>query len=83
MKNKVLVELYVVSTNITYNVYLPVNEYIGKVIKMIVASSFELSDIQPVDKRYYLVNPETGVAYNNDLLLRDSDIKNAKKIYLI
>ena len=64
-------------------IYIPVNAYIGKIIDLIVSSVFELSDVERTNKDYYLVNPLTGEMYQNDIILRDSDIKNAKTIYLV
>jgi len=83
MKNKVLINLYVVDIDEYYNIYIPVNAYIGKIIDLIVSSVFELSDVERINKDYYLVNPLTGEMYQNDIILRDSDIKNAKTIYLV
>lgn len=83
MKNKVLINLYVVDIDEYYNIYIPVNAYIGKIIDLIVSSVFELSDVEKINKDYYLVNPLTGEMYQNDIILRDSDIKNAKTIYLV
>lgn len=83
MKNKILVELYIVETDNYYNLYIPVNEYIGKIIKLIISSAFELDDVDPLDKEYYLMNPDSGEVYDNRVLIRDSNIKNAKRIYLV
>lgn len=83
MKNKILIELYIVDTDNYYNLYIPVNEYIGKVIKLIVASAFELDDVEHLNKEYYLINPDNGEVYDNSLLIRNSNIKNAKVVYLV
>ncbi len=83
MKNKILIELYIVDTDNYYNLYIPVNEYIGKVIKLIVASAFELDDVEQLNKEYYLIDPDNGEVYDNSLLIRNSNIKNAKVVYLV
>ncbi len=83
MKNKILIELYIVDTDNYYNLYIPVNEYIGKVIKLIVASAFELDDVEHLNKEYYLIDPDNGEVYDNSLLIRNSNIKNAKVVYLV
>lgn len=83
MKNKILIELYIVEIDESYSVWVPVNEYIGKLIELIVNSVFELADVISEKKEYYLINPSNGVVYDNSVLVRDSDIKNAKKVYLI
>lgn len=83
MKNKILIRLYIVEIDEHFDIFVPTNEYIGKLIKLIVSSAFELSDIESKKEDYYLLNPDTGEVYNNNDILRDSNIKNAKKIYLI
>lgn len=83
MKNKILVELYIVEIDEYYNVCIPVNEYIGKIVDSFVKSAFEICDVLPSKSEYYLINPDNGVVYSNSMLVRDSDIKNAKKIFLI
>ena len=83
MKNKILINLYIVDIDEYYNLYIPVNAYIGKIIELIVSSAFELADVEPSNKKYYLVNPVTGEMYLNSVIVRDSNIKNAKTIYLV
>lgn len=83
MKNKILIELYIVETDNYYNINIPVNEYIGKIIKLIVSSAFELDDVEYLDKEYYLMDPDNGEVYDNHLLIRDSNIRNAKRVYLV
>ena len=83
MKNKILVELYIVETDDLYNISIPVNEYIGKIVKYIVSSAFELYDVEPSKSQYNLIDPESGEVYDNSILVRNSNIKNAKKVYLI
>lgn len=83
MKNKVLIELYIVELDEYYNLYVPTNEYIGKIIKMIVNSAYELSDTTPSKEEYYIIDSTTGTVYQNDQILRDTNIKNAKKLFLI
>ena len=50
---------------------------------MIVSSAFDLSDVTPSPKDYYLINPDNGIVYDNNTIIRDSDINNAKTVYLI
>ena len=82
MKNKILVELYVAQLDETFNVTIPTNEYVGKIVQMIKESVFELTDISDKKSEYYLLDPETGNAYNNTDIIRDTNIKNSKRIIL-
>lgn len=84
MKNKILVKVYVVSISEEYDIYIPVNESIKGIIELIVKSVSELSDrILPVNDNYCLLNCENNFLYNYSLIVRDTDIINGKKLFLI
>ena len=83
MKNKVLIELYVVELDRFFDITIPVNEYVGKIIEDIVESVFELTDSTKGRENYYLLNPDEGTVYNNSDLIRDTDIRNAKRIFMV
>ena len=84
MKNKVLINLVVPSIDETYEIYIPVNETIKKVLELIVKSVIDLSD-GALDLRvaHYLMDPDNGVLYNDTQIIRDTNIKNSKKIILL
>lgn len=83
MKNKVLIELYVVELDRSFDISIPVNEYVGKIIEDIVESVFELTDSNKGKDSYYLLNPDKGIVYNNSDLVRDTDIRNAKRVFMV
>lgn len=84
MKNKVLVRVYVPSIDEEYEIYIPTNETIKKVLDLIVKSVYELSDSNlNQDDRHYILDPDTSSVYANDQIIRDTNIKNSKKIILV
>ena len=84
MKNKILVKVYVSNIDEEYEIYIPVNETINKVLELILKSVNELSDNNlNSDKKYYLLDPELSKVYDNSNIVRDTNIKNNKKIILI
>ena len=84
MKNKVLVKIYVPSIDETYEIYIPVNESIKKVLELIVKSVYELSDSNlELENKHYILDPDTSIIYTNDQIIRDTNIKNSKKLVLI
>ena len=84
MKNKVLVKVYVPSIDEQYEIYIPVNETINKVLELIIKSVYELSDSNlEQDVKHYILDPDTSIVYTNDQIIRDTNIKNSKKIILI
>ena len=83
MKNKILVKVYVPSIDEEYEVYIPVNETINKVLELILKSVSELSDDNlDLNQKHYLLDPDTSLTYDNSNIFRDTNIKNSKKIIL-
>ncbi len=84
MKNKVLVKLFVPEVNIETDVFLPVNEVMWKIKKIVIQA---LSDVSggALDKngRYLFINKTTGQIYKPNSVLIDTDIRNATEIVVI
>lgn len=84
MKNKILINVYVISIDEEYEIYIPINESIGKVLDLILKSVYELSDSNiNIEQEHYLLDPETATVYDTSSIVRDTNIKNSKKIILI
>lgn len=84
LENKVLVLVNVPKLESTYDMYIPINRKIFNVIEMIKNSLRDLSQgsFNP-NENYVLYNKETGVAYDVNMLVRDSDIRNGSKVILL
>ena len=84
MKNKVLIKVYVTSIDEEYEIYIPINESVKKVLELIVKSVYELSDSNlNQENKHYLLDPDTSTVYLNDQIIRDTNIKNSKKVVLV
>ena len=84
MKNKVLIKLFVVSISEEYELYIPVNETIKKVLDLIIKSVYDLSDgCFEKEKKHWLIDAENSNPYLSDEIIRDTNIKNSKKLILI
>lgn len=84
MKNKVLIKLYVSYLDETYELFIPTNETIKKVVDLIVKSVYELSDsVLDLAIHYNVMDPYTSQIYNETLIVRDTNIVNGKKIVLV
>ena len=84
MKNKILIRLYVPTLNFEYEVFIPTNEIVKKVVDLIVKSVDELcDDALPDDIPYYLFDPETSQIYANSSVIRDTNMSNDKRVILI
>lgn len=84
MKNKVLITVYVPCIDEEYELYIPTNESIKKVLDLIVKSIYDLSDSNlNINIPHFLIDPTTLVKYTQNSIIRDTNIINSKKIVLI
>lgn len=84
MMNKVLVKLYVPMLGESYDVFVPVNEIIWRVKKLLVKSVGDISDTtMDISKEYLLINTETGMIYDNNAVIINTDIRNSTRLTLI
>lgn len=84
MKNKILIKLYVPFIDEVYEIFIPTNESVKKVVDLIVKSVYELSDERlNLDIKYHIIDPDTSEIYQESIIIRDSNIVNGKKIVLV
>ena len=77
--NKVLVNLYVLSLGKSYEVYLPVNEKIGNISRLLNTTMFDSINFE---KNNVLINANTGNPYNNNDIILNTDIRNGTQLLL-
>ena len=83
MKNKVLVSIVVPETGVKYDAFIPVNEVVWKVTKMLAKCVSDLSGGSlDLKKDYLLLNMNSGSIYPNNALIFDTDIRNATELVL-
>ena len=84
MNNKVIVKLIVPEIDITYDIFIPVNELVWKVKKLIAKSIFDLTNgaINP-NAEYTLINKTTSIPYNNNDVIINTDIRNATELIFL
>ncbi len=80
LDNKVLVTIYVLSLGETFELFIPVNEKVGNISKLLNTTLFDSIDF---DKNYRLLNIETGEVYKNNDLVRNTNINNNTRLILI
>ncbi len=78
--NKILLNLYGLSLSTNYEVFIPVNEKVGNITKLLNTTMFDSINL---DKNNTFVNINTGFIYKNNDLIRNTDMKNNSKIMLI
>lgn len=84
MDNKVLIKLTVPEINQTFDIFIPVNEVLWKVKKLISKCVKDLSGNNfDFSKEYILINIETNQIYNENDIIINTDIRNATRLLLI
>ena len=84
MENKVLIKLIIPELDISYDIFIPVNELIWKIKKLIMHSVFNLENFN-VDKNaeFVLINKDNCKIYNNNEIVINTDIRNGTELFLI
>lgn len=84
MKNKVLIKLIVPELDISYDLFIPVNEMVWKIKKLIVKCIYDMNEgTFPIQQDYALINKDTGHIYRNNEVIINNDIRNASELVLI
>ena len=78
--NKLLVDLYVLALDKHFEIFIPVDEKVGNIVKLLDKS---LLSIFSNGKNFSLLNLYSGNVYKNNDIVRNTDIKNGTKLILI
>lgn len=84
MNNKVLIKLIVPDLDETFDIFIPVNELIWRIKKLLIKSISDLSNIYPDEnEEYILINKSNTRIYQNNEIILNTDIRNGSEIILI
>lgn len=84
MNNKVLIKVYTPEYNKSYDIFIPVNELVWKVAKLMMKCISDINNINSdLKKEYLLINQKTNEIYNNNVIIRETDIRNGTELVLI
>lgn len=78
--NKLLVDLYVLALDKHFEIFIPVDEKVGNIVKLLDKS---LLSFFSNGKTFSLLNLYSGNVYKNNDIVRNTDIKNGTKLILI
>lgn len=84
MKNKVLIKLIVPEIDNVFDLFIPTNELIWKIKKLVVKSINDLTgNSLDMNKDYILINKLSGQIYQNNITVFNTDIRNATELVLL
>lgn len=77
--NKFLIDLYILILDKHFELFIPIDEKVGNIINLLDKSLLTMIN----DKKFCLLNVYTGNIYNNNDVVRNTDINNGTKMILI
>lgn len=84
MNNKVLVKIIIPELDDDFDCFIPVNELVWKIKKMLVKSVSDLTSCEMnLNKNYVLINKDNSKVYNNNDVIIATDIRNGTELYLM
>lgn len=84
MKNKILVNISIPEIDKKYDMYLPLNKKVSTIIRLIEKTINQMNDEKiSLSKNRLLIIYELGIRVEEDLLLKDTPIKNGSKLLLL
>ena len=84
MNNKVLIRIIMPMLDESFNCFIPVNEVIWKLKKLIIKSISDLSGLS-LDMRadYVMINKDNGRIYKSNEIVISTDIRNGSEIVMM
>ena len=84
MKNKILIELEVPLIEKKYDLFIPINKKVGTIKSLIEDELVQLTEgSYKKDESTNLYSKETGIIYDINKNIRDTDLKNGSGMILI
>ena len=85
MKNKVLIKVDFPELDVSYDSFIPVNEIMWKINKLLLKCISDLSNtaINIQAKEYVLINKKTGKIYGNNDIVINTDIRNGTELLMV
>ncbi len=84
MKNKVIIKLILPELGQTYDIFIPVNEIVWKIKKMLIKSISDLTGVAlDIQEDYILMNKDDSKVYDNNEIIINTNIRNGSELILI
>ena len=84
MKNKVLIKLIIPELSTSYDLFIPVNEFIWKINRLILKAVSDLTNGAIDEKKeYLLLNKDNGRIYQNNDIVINTEIRNGTELVLL
>ncbi len=81
--DKILVSIYVLTIDETFDVYIPINKNCGEALNLIQEEIVRLSKESYIINEKAMLYTETGTVINTNNMVRFSGITNGQKLLLV
>jgi len=82
--NKVLIRLIVPEIDESFDVFIPVNELVWKIKKILIKSISDLSKFSlNINDEYILLNKDNSTIYKNNDIVINTDIRNGTELIFV
>ena len=79
-----LIKLLVPALDRNFDLFIPVNELIWKINKLMVKSISDLTGVGlDIKDTFFLINKTSGTIYNNNDIVIETDIRNGTELVLL
>lgn len=82
MKYKVLIKLYVPEIEEVYEMYIPINKTIGEISVLLSKLIHDLSKVYPIKNNLCLCNRHSGIIYERNHQIINTDIRNGTELVI-
>ena len=84
MNDKVLIKLNFIEIDDTFDLFIPVNEVVWKVKKLLIKAVGDITQTNiSMNDDYVLMNASSNVIYDNNQIIIDTDIRNATELIML
>ena len=84
MENKVLIKVTVPLLDDSFDCFIPVNEVVWKIKKLIIKSISDLTNTDlDLKADYVLINKDNGRVYNSNEIVINTDIRNGSELIML
>lgn len=82
--NKYLITFIVPCIEMEFDAYIPINKQIGTIKKTVLSSLVQLSKgVYDQKGQVTFIDKETGIIFDDSIMVKDSSIQNGTKIVII
>lgn len=81
--NKILVQVYLPLIEEEYDMFIPINKRIGTIKQLFEKHLSEQNSSYVIKEDANFYSRDTGIIYDVQLLVKDSDLKNGSRIILL